>query len=209
MEKRKTIFIVSGSFRTGTSMMMKMLGEAGIGLFYTPIQDTKPEFNPDGYFEIDIKLFGDYSPSWMKDLDKRAIKVFPWLLHELPDDYDYKIIFMQRNILDSMRSTAKMMGTVYDTVNEAVNIVGYKKRMQDAKLLIASKPNMQVQFLQYEDVLQDPHMFCSLVQKFLNMDMDIEKMAAVPDERKKHFSANCEEKNRQDSEDVQIYPIIA
>jgi sulfotransferase family protein len=185
---RKTIFIVSGSFRTGTSMMMRMLGEAGIGLFYTPIRDANPKFNPDGFFEIDMLHFGSFQEYWMNEygLEGKAIKIFPWRLGELPIEFDYKIIFMQRDIIASMKSTHRLFGNAYSRDDEEKNKKEYTDRISSAKAYIERSSNMQMLEIQYEHLLDNVSATCKKIQEFLSVDMDLEKMACVPDKNKNH-----------------------
>ncbi len=103
-----TIIIVSGLPRSGTSMMMQILEALNISLFVDNNR-SPDQNNPRGYFEhIAVKNI-ENDHDWLKSVPGKAIKIVSHLLFYLPDIYFYKIIFMQRNINEIIRSQNKML----------------------------------------------------------------------------------------------------
>lgn len=100
--------IVSGFPRSGTSLMMALLQKAGIPI----LTDGKREAdtnNAKGYFEWEgLKQlpFGAQLP----ETKNRALKVVAPLLPYLPADRRYKVIWMDRPILELVLSQEKMKG---------------------------------------------------------------------------------------------------
>ena len=103
-----TITIVSGLPRSGTSLMMKMLVNAGL----SPVLDNLRKADTDnlgGYFEYEkVKDLGKDS-SWLKDITSKLIKIISFYLESLPDNLNYRIVFMERNIDEILASQKKML----------------------------------------------------------------------------------------------------
>ena len=97
-EPKKPIIIVSGLPRSGTSMMMKILAEVGLPTV-TDGSRTADEDNPNGYFELEaVKQISSGNVAWFADAGGKAVKVISALLEHLPQQYSYKVIFMEREV---------------------------------------------------------------------------------------------------------------
>ncbi len=92
----KTIIVVSGLPRSGTSMMMKMLEEGGIPILTDAIRSADDD-NPNGYYEFElVKKLPDGQNKWLAKANYKVVKIISALLEHLPANYRYKIIFMER-----------------------------------------------------------------------------------------------------------------
>ncbi len=114
MQKNKSVYIVSGYMRSGTSMMMKCLNAGGMPVVFNKKKDEilnkkydrddyKP--NPEGFFELGPKEFEN--PNFPQEYINKLIKVLHWRLDKLPE-FDYKIIFMLRDPKEIEVSYLKM-----------------------------------------------------------------------------------------------------
>jgi hypothetical protein len=104
------IIIVSGLPRSGTSMMMKMLDAAGVPIMTDAVRTADID-NPKGYYEYErVKdLEKEKDKSYIKEGRGKALKVISWLLKDLPDDNQYRIIFMRRDLNEVIASQNKML----------------------------------------------------------------------------------------------------
>src|SRR5205807_2541464 len=103
-----TITIVSGMPRSGTSMMMQMLAAGGLEILTDNIR-TKDENNPKGYLEYQkVKNLANDN-SWMREGENKVIKVIAQLLQYLPSDYQYKVVFMERDMEEIIQSQQIML----------------------------------------------------------------------------------------------------
>jgi len=105
----KTIIIVSGIPRSGTSMAMQILEAGGVPIF-TDKKRKPDENNPKGYYEVEAVKRLDKDNSIIKKTKGKAVKVISHLLPYLPEKFEYKLIFMKRNIDEVIRSQQKMLG---------------------------------------------------------------------------------------------------
>src|SRR6266571_2899895 len=91
------VTVVSGTPRSGTSLIMQMLRSGGMPIATDGIRQAD-EDNPRGYFELErVKSLQYAGPHpWIRDLHGTAVKVPYLLLYQLPPNCPCKIIFMSR-----------------------------------------------------------------------------------------------------------------
>ena len=108
-EKRdKTIFVVTGLPRSGTSMMMQMLEAAGI----PPLTDGKraaDEHNPWGYYEHEKAPKLRQENKWLEEARGKSVKIVAQLLPWLPPRHSYRVVFTRRDLDDILRSQKRML----------------------------------------------------------------------------------------------------
>jgi hypothetical protein len=178
------VTVVSGLPRSGTSMMMKMLDEAGL----PPLTDgirTADRDNPKGYYEFErVKKLVDGDIAWVPEAQGKAVKVIAALVQYLPPDYVYKMIFMQRNmdeILSSQRQMLVRRGEPTDTVDDGELATLFSKHLDQVTAWIALQPNIDVLYVNYNEVLTDPSGHAQKINRFLGNTLDAGKMAQVID----------------------------
>jgi hypothetical protein len=96
-DRGKAIVVVSGLPRSGTSMMMRMLDAGGLPIL-SDGERTADVDNPKGYFELErIKyLEKETDKSYLREGRGKAVKAISFLIKDLPDENDYRVIFMRR-----------------------------------------------------------------------------------------------------------------
>ena len=177
------ITIVSGLPRSGTSLMMQMLGAGGLPLLCDGqrVADTD---NPRGYCEWErIKLLPK-EPGCIVEAEGKAVKVISQLLFALPVGHDYQIIFMHRPLPEVVSSQAEMIrrrGTSAPAVPEAALMAGLKAHLNQVNAWLAQKVSIRVNRVEYHSVLDNPRSAAENVQSFLQMNLDIESMARQVD----------------------------
>jgi hypothetical protein len=178
--------IVSGLPRSGTSMMMKMLEAGGI----PPLTDelrTPDADNPRGYYEFErVKQLDKGDTAWLQEAQGTAVKVIAALLKHLPSDYDYKVIFMQRDINEMLASQKKMLdrrGKPTDEVADAEMARLFQKHLAETKSWLATRPNFDVIYVSYNEIMADPILHVDRIVTFLGQSLDVEKMVDVIDPR--------------------------
>lgn len=178
------ITVVSGLPRSGTSMMMKMLEAGGL----PPLTDnlrTADEDNPKGYYEFErVKKMPEGDTSWVKDARGKTVKVISALLEHLPDEYPYRILFMQRKMEEILASQTKMLvrsGKPTDKVSDEKLAGMYAKHLAKVNAWLTGKPNISVLYLDYNEILADPAGSSARINVFLGNILDEHKMAAVVD----------------------------
>lgn len=178
----KPIVVVSGLPRSGTSMMMRMLESGGMEVVSDNVRQHD-EDNPRGYFEIervkDLDKGGD--KLWLSEARGKAIKVISFLLKDLPPDFDYKIIFMQRHLDEVLASQEKMLerrNEKNQTDDEEMK-ASYAKHLKDAEFFLRYRKNFHSISIQYEQAVQNPLDHAKQVNDFLGGTLDVSAMAAA------------------------------
>jgi hypothetical protein len=178
------ITVVSGLPRSGTSMMIQMLKVGGI----EPVTDNlrlADESNPKGYYEFErVKKLKDGDTEWVKSATGKSVKVISALLDGLPPGYQYRIVFMQRNMDEILASQKQMLinrGEPADRVSDAQLAEIFQKHLQKTTAWLAGQPNMQVLYINYNDMLKDPSPSLKQVNQFLDGKLNVEEMAGVID----------------------------
>jgi predicted AlkP superfamily phosphohydrolase/phosphomutase/tetratricopeptide (TPR) repeat protein len=105
----KTLVLVSGLPRSGTSLMMQLLEAGGLPAM-TDSQRVADVDNPRGYYEWEAIKQIAKKPELLDDeaVAGRAIKCISMLLPQVPTKHQYKVIFMTRPIAEVVASQRAM-----------------------------------------------------------------------------------------------------
>ena len=184
-DRDKTILVVSGLPRSGTSMMMNMLAEGGLQVVSDAIRNAD-EDNPNGYFEYEpVKQLSEGQNTWLAEADHKVVKVISALLEYLPANHHYKILFMERDIKEILASQRKMLdrrkeeAKVSDTELESQ----FRKHLADIKYWLARQPNMEILYVDYRQLVTNPDEICPRIAEFIGFPVDQAKMRSIPNER--------------------------
>ena len=177
----KTNYIVSGIERSGTSMLMQIINAGGIPISFD--KSRKPDDNnPKGYFELEggkiiNKLMESIFPL---DLYKgEFIKITAYGLKYLPEG-KYKIIYSERNIDEILDSMEKMTGE--KDKDRSKNKDSFQKLNKIIKQKIISREDIEVLFLNYNEIIKEREKNIKKIISFLKMnDLDVEEMMSVID----------------------------
>ena len=170
------IVVVSGLPRSGTSMMMRML-EAGVLAILSDAERTADIDNPKGYFELErIKsLEKEPDKSYLREGRGKAIKAISFLIKDLPDDNDYRVIFMRRDLDEVLVSQEKMIARLDqgDTTaeNEAMK-EAYRNDIVRTRLHCRKRTNFELIEVHYKEAIEDPAAACRTVNVFLGGILD-------------------------------------
>lgn len=181
---QRTIIIVSGLPRSGTSMMIKMLEAGGIEPM-TDHQRAADENNPNGYYEYEpVKKLKEGDTAWMESAVGKSVKVISALLQSLPPTYFYRVIFMQRNLDEVLASQKKMLidrGEPTDKVSDEQMAALFRKHLQNIETWLSEQPNLEVLYIPYNEILNNPGEFLERINKFLGGNLNVEAMAKTID----------------------------
>ena len=179
------IVVVSGLPRSGTSMMMKMLGAGGMDLVTDNIR-TADEDNPKGYFELEQvkELDKADDKSWLQKHRGKVVKIICFLLKNLPDGHFYKVIFMHRDLGEIIASQNKMLdrrGESDKRGDDARMVELYNTHLRKVSFMLKDRPVFETLNVDHRDVISDPLTQAKRVSSFLGIDLDTAKMAQAVD----------------------------
>lgn len=165
-------------------MMMKMLSEGGLPAITDSLRQAD-EDNPNGYFEIEqSKALRDGEKKWLYDAKGKAVKVISYLLEFLPDDINYDIIFMEREINEILASQKKMLQRRNEksVISDDEMEKQFRDHLKAVKYWVARKPNMRVLYIKYDEMVHSPEAICPSIMEFLEHPLDIQAMQSVPNQ---------------------------
>ena len=176
------VVIVSGLPRSGTSMMMKVLEAGGLPVLIDGLRAADPD-NPEGYYEFErVKELDKGDSAWVAETQGKAVKVISALLEYLPADYQYRVIFMHRNIEEVLNSQRKMLarrGEDVEAVNDAEMADLFAKHVTKIKQWLRRQPNFAVLDVDYNEMMQTPESYIRMINQFIDNTLDEQAMAAM------------------------------
>lgn len=180
---KEIITIVSGLPRSGTSMLMKMLEAGGMEILTDHIRTADTD-NPKGYYEFEKVKELAKDKSWLASAKGKTVKIISALLEHLPPNYTYKIIFMRRNMDEILASQKEMLirrGQPTDQVTDENMKKMFLKHIQEVEDWLARQPNMDVFYINYNEVLKEPVQHSEKINQFLGNILNTKNMVSVVD----------------------------
>jgi hypothetical protein len=141
--------------------------------------------NPEGYYEYErVKELDKGDTAWVADAQGKAVKVISALLEFLPPDYQYRVIFMHRNIDEVLQSQRKMLarrGENLEAVNDAEMADLFAKHLVKVKAWLRAQGNFSVLDVDYNAMMQEPERYIGMINQFIDNALDEEAMAQMID----------------------------
>ena len=179
----EVVTVVSGLPRSGTSLMMMMLEAGGMQVLTDKIR-TADEDNPEGYYEFERVKQIEQDQSWLEDAKGKGVKMVAELLKHLPPDHTYKVIFMRRKMQEILASQKQMLirrGEPTDRVSDERMAKLFTEYLERVEAWIAEQPNMEVIYVSYNEVLENPVEEAKRISEFLGNTLNVENMVGVVD----------------------------
>ena len=181
--KRDYVILVSGLPRTGTSMMMKAIHAGGIESIVDNIRKAD-EDNPKGYYEFEPVKKTKEDASWLNDALGKVVKMVYRLLYDLPAEFQYRVVFMRRDIKEVLASQNKMLersgksgGGISDEQMEAL----FAAELAKCEKWLAEQPNFSVLSVVHRDMINDAATQVQKINDLLDGGLDTEAMASTVD----------------------------
>ena len=181
----RPIVVVSGLPRSGTSLAMRMLDVGGLPVMTDGLRHADLS-NPNGYYELErvktLEARGD--ARWLADARGKAVKIISFLLTWLPETYDYRVVFMERRLDEVMASQDAMLrhrgeDAAIDAARDARAL--YEEHLRQVDRFLSRRSCFSVLRLHYGDVVARPADAAARLAQFVNVPLDVARMAAVAD----------------------------
>jgi Sulfotransferase domain len=177
------VTLVSGLPRSGTSLMMQMLQAGGMQLLTDGLRSPDAH-NPHGYFEYEGVKHSRDDVSWLDQAGGKTVKVIHLLLPHLPADRNYRVIFMQRDlkeVIASQQAMLKQQGRAVVRLADEKLAEIFEKQLATVRQWLATQPNFQVCYVDYQDVIHHPPDVAERLNSFLGGNLLVAGMTAVVD----------------------------
>ena len=167
-------------------MAMKMLEAGGIEVITDGLRQAD-ESNPKGYFELEAvkELDKNGSTAWLKGARGKAVKIISFLLTFLPEEHDYRVVFMERDLHEVLASQNKMLiqrGETPGTPQEDEQMrQHYEKHLTKVHRFLGSRGCFSVLRVGYRSALERPREEAQRINEFVGGGLDVARMAEVGD----------------------------
>lgn len=175
--------VVSGLPRSGTSMMMQALEAGGIPVLTDEIRKEDTD-NPKGYYEFEPVKKTREDASWVPRAVGKAVKIIYRLVYDLPDDFQYRVIFLQREMREVLVSQQKMLkrsGKTGANVEDDKLERLFVSHLSQFDKWIAEKENFSILYIRHRDMIENARNQCEKIGQFLGGFFDTASAAAVVD----------------------------
>ena len=181
----KPIVVVSGLPRSGTSMAMKMLDAGGMPILTDGVRGPD-DSNPRGYYELEAvkQLHTLHDTAWLDDARGKAVKIVSFLVTWLPETYDYRVIFMQRDLREVIASETTMLvkrGQEIQAASEEQTQKVYEQHLAKVERFLSSRRCFSTLIVSYRDALERPEEAARRMRDFVGRRLDVGQMAGVAD----------------------------
>ena len=142
--------------------------------------------NPKGYYEYERVKEIEHDKTWLPLAEGKVVKMISALLAYLPDDHEYKVIFMRRKMEEILASQRKMLirrGEDPDAVSDERIADVSRKHLQQVEKWLYEQPHIGVLYVRYNDVLASAKEQAKRISRFLDERVDPERMVQAVDER--------------------------
>ena len=177
------VIVVSGLPRSGTSMIMRMLEAGGFQLLTDNVRKPDTD-NPGGYYEFEpVKRLAS-EHGWVAGAVGRVVKVISPLLPSLPAAYQYRVVFLQRDMREVLASQRAMLVRRTQTDGSAGDHrmgLLFSKHLRRIESWLSQQPNMEALYVPYTGVLENPQAAAIRLTRFLGREADTTAMARVVD----------------------------
>jgi hypothetical protein len=177
------VIVVSGLPRSGTSLAMQMLHAGGVPAVTDGLR-TRDDDNPRGYFEFERVKQLRTDKAWLDDASGKAVKVIHLLLMELPDDRPYRVVFMQRDLREVVKSQSTMLarsGRTGGGLPPERLMAVYEQQLKTVDAWLAARPGFGVLRVPYAELVRDPDAWVARVAAFVGGPLDLAAMRAAVD----------------------------
>lgn len=171
---KETVYIVSGLPRSGTSMMMQMLHQGGMEVLVDE-KRAADDSNPKGYYEFEPVKGLLKDNSWVHQGEGKVVKVIAQLLAQMPTNYTYKVIFMQRPMAEVIKSQQVMLKQDTSIFPTAI-ASAFDKTLLMVKEWEKNNPNVSIHYVNYHEVISKTEEQSKLIKTFLGLNLNIEEM---------------------------------
>ncbi len=166
-------------------MMMSALRSGGMSLLVDDIRKADAN-NPKGYYEFErVKKLPVGDTDWLKSAEGKAVKIISALLEYLPDEYNYRVIFMERKIDEILKSQKRMLarsGTNQgDTVSDEDMRRYFQAHLEEVQSLLEAREWLKVIYVSYNEILHNPFGEFQRVAQFLEDKVEPALMTGVVD----------------------------
>ncbi len=164
-------------------MMMRALDAGGIPALTDGARGPDID-NPLGYFEYEPVKRLRANASWLAAASGRAVKIIYRLLYDLPDGYEYRVVFMRRDldeVLSSQNAMLRRSGMTIDGRRDTELKRLFAEEVARCEAWLQERPDFRIRRSDHHAVLTAPAQEFHAIAEFLGGGLDEAAMQAAVD----------------------------
>ena len=161
--------------------MMQMLSAGGMEVLIDDVRQADGD-NEKGYFEFEPVKATKRDSTWVSLAAGKAVKAIYAFLADLPAEFEYRVIFMRRNLQEVIRSQRVMLerrGEKGAAVGPEQLAKIFGRQLEQTDSWLTQQKNLRYLDVEFTRVLDDPDLMAAEVSKFLEIPLDVSAMAQV------------------------------
>jgi hypothetical protein len=176
------ITIVSGLPRSGTSLVMQMLAAGGYPIL-SDNQRVADEDNPRGYLEFEKVKSLERDQTWLPEAEGKAVKIVSFLLTKLPATFEYRVIFVRRDLDEVIRSQEQMLQRRGQPPGPDAGTMKahFERHLRSVDDWLAQQPQLSARNFMHADLIRDPRSQAEQLARFLQTELDLTRMVQAVD----------------------------
>ena len=161
--------------------MMQMLQNGGIDVVTDQVRTADPD-NPRGYLEYEAVKNIRHDASWLPQTRGKAFKMISLLLYHLPPTERYRILFMERDPEEVVRSQETMLQRLKrPAAPHAEMLESCRIHLAHLSSWLETRSDMAVLRVGYRDLVEQPAVQSQRINRFLGFQLDIAQMSVPVD----------------------------
>jgi hypothetical protein len=160
-------------------MLMQMLAAGGIPVLTDGVRAADAD-NPYGYFEYEPVKRSAADVSWVTEAVGKAVKVIHLLLPSLPPTYQYRVLFIRRDVGEVLASQRRMLDRTdrrgAELPDQRLAEV-FERQVDRALEWLERQPQFSLLLLDYRQVTENPVAEANRINQFLGAGLDEAAMA--------------------------------
>jgi len=179
----KSVTIVTGVPRSGTSLVMQMLAAGGLPVLSDGVRGPDAD-NPHGYFEFEPAKRLARDAAWLPLAAGRAVKLAHTLVASLPPGLPYRVLLVRRRldeVLASQRVMLARVGAAPDPAENARLLPALEAQLARLERELAARADLSWLGLEHAELVREPVLAAARLNHFLGGGLDASAMAACVD----------------------------
>jgi hypothetical protein len=170
------IVVVTGLPRSGTSLMMQIFSKSGIPVLSDGLRQSDVN-NPEGYYELEAVKGIVKDNSFLKDAVGKVVKIVAPLPMFMDTNYQYKVVFMRRDMDEILRSQEKMLSKDQTSEREKFRTIYEFHLNKTYKFFVDN--NIPYLDINYKELVSNPEEQIRSLIDFCEIQKDMEELAQV------------------------------
>ncbi|MFN5785124.1 MAG: alkaline phosphatase family protein [Flavobacteriia bacterium] len=170
------LIIVTGLLGSGVETVLNALENGGVEVLRTAKGSDGKKGNAGAFEEI-IRLKKD--DNRIQEARNKATMVYLQHLNNLPAFFDYKVIFIDRDIHDVLANQTNVKDKVKLGILPAKALSQLQEQLDKFNMWISSQPNIRTLNVNFGELSEHPEEYAEVIAEFLGREMELEKMTEI------------------------------